>query len=280
MTVSSVTVLASGLDHPEGVAWDPAGSLVAGGEAGQLYRVDIATGAVTLLAETGGAVLGIALDAAGRLTWCDQHFAEVRRFDPADGSVRTVSTGAPDRRFAVPNFPVFHESGRLYVSDSGAWPAQDGAILAIEPDGATRVVSTQARAFTNGLAIDPTGGWLYAVETSLPGISRMAILPDGSLGDLELVVEMPRTVPDGLAFAADGRLLVSCFRPDAIFVWDGRAIGSVAEDWSGLSLSAPTNICFFGRDLDRLACANIAFRHLSEVVTGMTGAPLRYPDVP
>lgn len=280
MVLSSVTVLATGLDHPEGVAWDPAGSLVTGGEAGQLYRVDVDTGEVHVLSETGGAVLGIALDARGRITWCDQHFAEVRRFDPADGGLQTLSVGSPDHRFAVPNFPVFHDSGRLYVSDSGSWSAQDGAILAIEPDGDTRVVSTQACAFTNGLAIDADGEWLYVVETSLPGISRLPILPDGGLGDRELVVEMPRTVPDGLAFAADGRLLVSCFRPDAVYVWDGTTLGSVAEDWSGLSLSAPTNICFFGQGLDRLVSANIASRQLSEVAVGMIGAPLRYPDVP
>jgi gluconolactonase len=279
--MANLKVLAAGLDHPEGVAWDPTtGSLVAGGEAGQLYRVDVEAGEVTVLAEVGGAVLGIAVDARGRLTWCDHVRAEVRRFDPADGSVRTVTTGAPDHRLAVPNYPVFHDSGRLYVSDSGSWPAQDGVILAVEPDGATRVVSHEARAFTNGLAIDADGAWLYVVETSLPGISRLPILPSGDLGGRELVVEMPRTVPDGLAFAADGRLLISCFRPDAIFVWDGRDLSMLAEDWTGLTLSAPTNLCFFGPRLDRLACANIAFQHLAEVEAGMTGAPLRYPDVP
>ena len=39
--MAELRVLAGGLDHPEGLAWDPTtGSIVAGGEAGQLYRVD------------------------------------------------------------------------------------------------------------------------------------------------------------------------------------------------------------------------------------------------
>ena len=35
-------VLVDGLDHPEGVAWAPSSDVLwAGGEAGQLYRVDV-----------------------------------------------------------------------------------------------------------------------------------------------------------------------------------------------------------------------------------------------
>ncbi len=278
--MADIRVLAGGLDHPEGVAWDPSGSLIAGGEAGQLYRVDPDGGTVETIAETGGSVLGIALDGAGRIYWCDEAMAQVRRLDPASGVVTTVSAGAPDRLFRVPNYPVFDASGRLYVSDSGSWPERDGVLQAIEPDGSTRVVSAETGAFTNGLAIDGAGVFLYVVETSWPGVSRLGIHADGSLGPREVVVEMPRTVPDGLAFAADGSLLISCFRPDAVYRWDGHALAVLAEDWTGLGLSAPTNLCFFGPGLRRLACANIAIRHLAEVVSELVGAPLRYPVLP
>jgi hypothetical protein len=94
------------------------------------------------------------------------------------------------------------------------------------------------------------------------------------------VTPLERTVPDGLAFAADGRLLISCFRPDAVLIWDGATVSTLAEDWMGLTLSAPTNIAFFGPQLDRLAAANIAFQHLAEIATDMRGAPLRYPVLP
>src|SRR5437762_12429651 len=52
-------VFASGLDHPECVAIDRHGHIWAGGEAGQIYRIDPA-GAVTTVTTLGGFVAGIA----------------------------------------------------------------------------------------------------------------------------------------------------------------------------------------------------------------------------
>ena len=51
--------LAEGLDHPEGVAYDPDAHVVwAGGEAGQLYRVDPDSGAWTEQARVRAADCG------------------------------------------------------------------------------------------------------------------------------------------------------------------------------------------------------------------------------
>jgi gluconolactonase len=278
--MAELRVMAGGLDHPEGLAWDPSGSIVAGGEAGQLYRVDPDAGSVTEITNAGGYVLGIAIDGAGRIYWCDQVHHAVMRHDPTSGTTEPWSRGAPDVPFRVPNSLVFDASGRLYVSESGSWPDHDGALFIIEPDGATRVGSTECRDFANGVAIDPAGEFVYVLETSGPGLARFAIGPDGSVGTRELVTPLERKVPDGLAFAADGRLLISCFRPDAVFIWDGTSVSTLAEDWMGLTLSAPTNIAFFGPDLGRLAAANIGFLHIAEIVADVRGAPLRYPVLP
>src|SRR5256885_835240 len=54
-------ILVDGFDHPEGVAWDPAtGTLWAGGEDGQLYRVDIEARTRAGAARAPGFVLGLA----------------------------------------------------------------------------------------------------------------------------------------------------------------------------------------------------------------------------
>ena len=43
MATGNIQELVDGLDHPEGVAYDPDADVVwAGGEAGQLYRVELA----------------------------------------------------------------------------------------------------------------------------------------------------------------------------------------------------------------------------------------------
>ena len=66
--VSSIRVLVDGLDHPEGVAYDhAAGVLYAGGEAGQVYAVDITEGSFREVARTPGFVLGLAVDGQGRV---------------------------------------------------------------------------------------------------------------------------------------------------------------------------------------------------------------------
>ncbi len=273
-------VLADGLDHPEGLAWDPAGSIIAGGEDGQLYRVDIHGDGVTLLGRPGGYILGIAIDGQGRIFWCDQDTRSVMRYDPATGHAATWSTGAPETPFRVPNALVFDAAGRLYVSESGDWTTHDGALFVIESDGTTRLASTETRDFPNGIAIDPAGTWLYLVETSGPAVARFPIRADGALGPREVAVRLPRTVPDGLAFVDDGRLLISCYRPDAIMIWDGSEATTLVDDWTGLDLCSPTNLAFFGEDLDRLATANLGLEHLTEVTSGLRGAPLRYPVLP
>src|SRR5437868_2343300 len=52
-------VFCSGLDHPECLAFDREGYVWAGGEAGQVYRIDPA-GAVTTVTSLGGFNAGIA----------------------------------------------------------------------------------------------------------------------------------------------------------------------------------------------------------------------------
>ena len=74
--------LVDGVNHPEGVAWDPtAGCLYAGGETGELYRIDPA-GKAELLGSTGGWMLGLAVDGDGRVYACDHGRGRIARYDP------------------------------------------------------------------------------------------------------------------------------------------------------------------------------------------------------
>jgi gluconolactonase len=91
---------------------------------------------------------------------------------------------------------------------------------------------------------------------------------------------MPRTVPDGLAFVDDGRLLISCYRPDSVYLWDANELTVVAEDWEAVNLIAPTNVAFGGPHLDRLYAANLHGNHVSLIDAGLRGAPLVYPEIP
>jgi gluconolactonase len=86
-------------------------------------------------------------------------------------------------------------------------------------------------------------------------------------------------VLDGVAFTADGGLLVSCYRPDRIYHLgrDG-SCAVVAEDPQGTLLAAPTNVCFVGAELDRAVAANYGRRHLTLLDLGLAGLPLHAPE--
>jgi sugar lactone lactonase YvrE len=262
-------VLVFGLDHPEGVCWDPrAESVYAGGEDGQLYRVRL-DGSWEEVARAPRFVLGVAVDGRGRVVMCCQQ-AGVHVWDPTDSAVRPVANG-----FTFANYPAFGPAGTLYVSDSGTWRKGDGRIVSIGVDGSVEEVTREPCDFTNGLAVSPDGRSLWVAESHTPRVSRI----DLETGALDVVLWLDNTVPDGLAFDAGGGVLVSCYRPDRIYHVDAEGVLRVAaDDFQGTTLGAPTNVCYVGRDLDRVVSANFGRWHLTLLDLGLRGAPLHRPD--
>lgn len=272
-------VLAAGLDHPEGVAWSPQGLLYAGGEAGQIYAITL-DGRVERVADTGGFVLGLAVDGAGRVYACDEARGEVLRVTPSTGEVEVYSAGAPGVPMRTPNFPAFDDRGTLYVTDSGAWRANDGVVFRIDPGGRTAVWTREAPRFPNGCCLGPGGNALYVVESTGECVTRIPILPDGSPGPAEHVAELPGCVPDGIAVDAAGDLVVSCYRPDRILrVAAGGSVEVLVDDPRGEVLNQPTNVAFVGETLGELAVASLGGWQIAVGAIGVSGCPLRYPDV-
>jgi len=96
-----VSTLVDGLDHAEGVAWGLDGFAYAGGEAGQVYRVDVERGELSQFSQvTGGFILGMALDADNNVYACDTGSHSVVRITQG-GVVSTYSTGAADEPFHI-----------------------------------------------------------------------------------------------------------------------------------------------------------------------------------
>jgi len=277
---TQVSVFVDGLDHAEGIAWGLDGHVYAGGEAGQLYRADIDRQEISEFANTGGFVLGIALDAASNVYACDQAGQCVRKITPS-GAVSTYSTGTAAEPMHLPNYPAFDSRGNLYVCDSGGWREDSGRIYRIGPDGEALVWDRTLREFPNGLCMGPGEQHLYvAMSLNPPRVVRIKIEPDGSAGAAETVVELPRTVPDGVAFDTDGNLYISCYRPDAIYRLNPRGeLEVLAEDFEGTLMAAPTNIAFCGRDRNILLGANIGRWHITRYEAGRSGLPLHYPDL-
>lgn len=259
-------VLARGLDHAEGVCWDRVrGCVWAGGEAGQVYRIRL-DGSIEIVAVIpGGALLGLALDRNGDLYVCDPGNHQVWKVDT---SFNISPFGEP---IDYPNYPAFGPDGRLYVSDSGSFFEATGRIVAIEPDGTTHDVSPRPIAFANGLVI--SGTTLWVVESSTPGVSKM----DVGGGPLELVVEMERCVPDGLALDEAGGLLISCYQPNQIWRWSKETgLTLVFDEWSGERILSPTNVAFYGENYERLALASLCGHDIVTIKPPHHGQPVQH----
>src|SRR6266513_458846 len=109
-------VFASGLDHPECVAIDRHGFVWAGGEAGQVYRID-ASGAVTTVTTLGGFNAGVAFSPLDHSLYVCNAKLGVFRVG-ADGQHQLFGAEATGHKIVCPNYPVFDRRGRLYLSDS------------------------------------------------------------------------------------------------------------------------------------------------------------------
>jgi len=266
--------------HPEAVAWGPDGRAYAGGEAGQLYRFSLDGKSIEEIARVqGGFLLGMAHDADANTYACDERSACVHRITPS-GDVSTYSSGNAGQKMRLPNYPVFDDLGNLYVSDSGAWAAKDGFIWKIAPGGAAEIWDRQANGFTNGMCLSADGKWLYVAESSPPLISRVEIKADGSAGRREVVVELPRQVPDGLAFDTAGDLYISLYNPNIIYrLTTGGELLTLYDDWEQLMLVAPTNIAFAGPDLKTLIIASICGWSVHAAPMPVAGLPVRYPKL-
>jgi gluconolactonase len=275
--VSDLEIFASGLDHAEGIALAPDGYLYAGGEAGQLYRIS-ADGDVTEVMTTGGFLLGIAADAASRIYACDQANHVVWRLDPRARTAETFFGGTSDRPLRVPNWGAFDGAGNYYLTDSGGWRAADGCVWVVRPGGRAEVWCGESVDFPNGCAVAPDQSCLYVVE-SVPGrVVEIPIRADGSAGPRRVLLELPGTVPDGVAVERDGSLVIACYRPDVIYraCPDGR-LEVLAEDPEGTVLAAPTNVGFAGERLDQWVVPNLGRWHLTRG-SGVSGSPLFYPS--
>lgn len=278
LPLDRASLFVEGLDHPECVAVHPDGSVWAGGEAGQIYRISADGTEVEEVARTGGFVLGIAFSPdASWLAVCDLKRQCLWRLDLATGRLSSFAPGVEGPLFRIPNYAVFAADGTLYVSDSGAFGEVSGRIVRFDGDHSGRgaVWHEGPFSFANGMALAPDGQSLYVVCSWLPGVERVEIRADGSAGARSVVVELPQTVPDGCAFDADGALYVSCYAPSRIYrvTPDGEAAVFI-DDWEAHTLSNPTNVAFGGPGFDQLFTANLGRWHLTRIDAGVRGAPL------
>jgi sugar lactone lactonase YvrE len=261
------------LDHPEGVAVHPDGSIWCGGERGQIFRVEPDGGSLVEVASTGGFCLGMAFDrTAEHLYVCDLKQAAVFRVETATGTVERFADGSPAGTFKIPNYPTFDAAGRLYVSDSHAFGVPGPGVWRVEPDGRAELWYDRDVVFANGLALAADGRALYVAETFASKVFRIPILDDGSAAEREDVAELPGSLPDGLALDVDGNVYVGCYEPSRVLrISPGGDVDTLYHDVTAHTLAHPTNLAFRGTTM---FTANLGRWHLTRIEVGIRGVEL------
>jgi gluconolactonase len=265
-------MFAVGLDHPEGLAFDGDGTLWAGGELGQIYRID-SRGRARVTAELGGFCLGLTFSPSQDLWVCNSGKRALICLDRR-GRVKKSVERAASKPLRNPNFSVFDSEGNLYFSDSGEWRKDDGYVYVLRTNGRTESFAGPL-AFPNGLALSADERTLFVAQSTRDNVLAIRIREDGHAGASRIYARTPGRVPDGLALDAAGSLYVTCYASDDIYIVapDG-SVRLWACDPQGTMLARPTNIAFGGERRDIAYIANLGRWHLCRAKVRVPGMPL------
>lgn len=272
LDMAAFEIFAEGLDHAEGLAFDSDQNLWAGGELGQVYRID-SKGTVKEVARVGGFCLGLTFSRKQDLFICNSKLGTLQQLDRS-GRLLTSLDRVADRKLLNPNFSVFDSAGNLYFSDSGTWGMANGNIYRVLANGRAEHFAGPF-AFPNGLALSADETSLYIAQSLRDNVLRLPILSDGSAGQPEVYAEGLARVPDGMAFDASGNLYVTCYATHNLYrVTPQREVALFAFDRLGTMLACPTNIAFGPAGSDWMYVSNLARWHICRVRVGVHGQKL------
>jgi gluconolactonase len=269
MPLDRFEVFAEGLDHPEGLAFDSDRNLWAGGEEGQIYRIDT-KGRVKLINTLGGFNLGLTFSPKQDLYVCNSKLRTLIRID-RKGRVLQSWQRVGNYRLRTPNFSVFDREGNLYFTDSGKWLKNDGFLFVLRPNGEVEEL-LGSLAFPNGLSLSADERTLYVVQSTRNNVLAVPIKADSQIGRPRVFAKDLHRVPDGAALDAEGNLYVTCYASDNIYrVTPEGKVSLFAWDPQGTMIARPTNAAFGGDKFDEIYFANLGRWHICRTRAGVKG---------
>lgn len=270
--IEQFEIFATGIDHPECIAFDRHGDLWAGGEAGQIYRIT-PDGKAKLVTSMGGFCAGLAFSPQEELFVCNPAHGIVKVSQNAEWSVFASHVG--EQKIICANYGLFDSAGNYYVTDSGNWKKSNGYLLRFRAGDTDGEILAGPIGYTNGLALSADEKSLFMVESNTDRVMRFEIKPDGAVSAPEVYGENCGRFPDGLTLDAEGNLYVSCYASDEIWrISPAREKTLFAWDRWAIHLGSPTNMAFGGPDFDELYFANLARTTITRVKTTRKGQPL------
>ncbi len=219
--LTALGFVGSDLRRPECVLCTAAGDILAADWRGGVTRIAADGRQQTIVGvhPDGGPLqpngIGLAADGSMLVAHLGPTAGGVFRLG-ANGAVTTVLREIEGKPLPPTNFVLEDHAGRLWITVS-TWlspralgyraDVADGFVILMDARGA-RIVA-DGLGYTNELALDPSGQWLWVNETFGRRLSRLRIHADGSLGPRETVTTFGAGLfPDGLAFDAEGQAWV------------------------------------------------------------------------
>ena len=278
------TLLASDLGFPEGPVVMPDGAIVfCDGNTGELRRWE--QGSLSRFAFTGGSPWGAVLGSDGAIyvtqggnvpgSGDESAICGIQRVR-ADGTVELLASEIDGHVLAAPNDLAFGPDGRLYFTESGT--EQDprvetptpGRLFVLDSSGGGEMLLERPDAYPNGIAFDAQGS-LYWTESMAHRVCR---LDDGQPTTFSQLTD--GHVPDGMAFAQDGRLFVCTTISGGVTVLSPE--GEILEE---ISLGEHATNCIFDSSALYVTATKVADIHADQrtgtfwrVETDATGLPL------
>jgi gluconolactonase len=204
-----------------------------------IKRLDLATGAITMVRPDANVANGMTLGPDGRLIVCEQgSFHEPARISAVDrhtGAAQTIVDGWEERPLNSPNDVVVARDGSIWFTDpsyghlQGFRPAPAAGDHVYRHDPATGETTMVADGFDkpNGLAFSPDGSVLYVADNGAPHHLLAFPVHEGRLGAGRVIAHGTPGHPDGLKVDADGRIYVSAPTGVRVHAPDGALLGEI-----------------------------------------------------
>jgi sugar lactone lactonase YvrE len=218
----AITVVPVPGHAPEDVVVDADGRLYTGVDDGRIIRLTADGGEPTVIANTGGRPLGLAVARDGRLLVCDSPRG-LLALEPDTGALEALVERVSGRHLQFCSNVVETDDGRIYFTEStsaftythfkgAALEARGrGGLFRREPDGTVTTLA-DGLYFTNGVTVTADGSALVFAETLGRRLSKLWLTGPQAGTITPLVVNLPG-YPDNLSTGADGRIWVAMVSP-------------------------------------------------------------------
>ena len=278
MAELDLTLVAEGLQFPEGPIAMPDGSIILVEIEGQALTRIAPDGSRSTVAKLAGGPNGAALGPDGAIYITNNGGAfqfhkvndlnipgptppshsggSIQRVDLATGAVTTLYTHCGARRLNGPNDLVFDREGNMWFTDHGTSTAEGktwGGLFYASPKGDSITCVRDHLISPNGVGLSPDESVVYMADTMTSRVWAFDLVSPGVAAEPELAAMPGRviaTLPgyqllDSLAVEAGGKVCVATIINGGITAFDPD--GSV-EHFAVPDLVV-TNICFGGADM-------------------------------